>query len=252
MMDKKNDYQFYVCIVAGDNPKKLMEPYDKNLKMEPYVIYKYEDAGALKKLYIEDYKNELNNSTSDLEREYILESIRDLEEMSDDDFYYEISDGMIIDAKTGDAMSDKNKNGKWNTYTMGKIFSEPFLTKDGREVFQARKGDVDWEKIHLSGQKLYERTWEMVMENSEPQDENEKMIYENMHDKIRYFNKFETKENYVISNTSFWGYAFLSEETGWQDASEIEDQFVWMKNFYDVYIKYLSDDTLLTIYECKK
>ena len=64
--------------------------------------------------------------------------------------------------------------------------------------------------------------------------------------------KFENKENYVISNTAFWGYAFLSDMTGWQDASDTEDQFVWMNNFYNLFIKNLPEDTLLTIYECVK
>ena len=73
-----------------------------------------------------------------------------------------------------------------------------------------------------------------------------------MKDKQAYFEKFETKENYITSNTAFWGYAFLSDITGWLDAEDIEDQFVWMSNFYDLYIKNLPDDTLLTIYECKK
>jgi hypothetical protein len=73
-----------------------------------------------------------------------------------------------------------------------------------------------------------------------------------MKDKETYFKKFETKENYVISNTAFWGYAFLSEKTGWVDASDTNDQFVWMSEYYNMFIKNLPDDTLLTIYECKK
>lgn len=126
----------------------------------------------------------------------------------------------------------------------------PFLTKDGIECFQARKSDVDWPKIHLNGGHIYERAWEMVMEGSKPEDDYEKQIYENMKDKTAYFEKFENKENYVISSTAFWGYAFLSEITGWQEASSMDDQFTWMRNFYDVFIKNLPDDTLLTIYEC--
>ena len=63
---------------------------------------------------------------------------------------------------------------------------------------------------------------------------------------------FVTKENYVISNTAFWGYAFVSEKTGWMDADDAEDQFAWMSTFYDLYIKNLDDDTLLTIFECTK
>jgi hypothetical protein len=92
----------------------------------------------------------------------------------------------------------------------------------------------------------------MVMDNSAPNNEDEKVLYDNMKDKTSYFEKFEAKENYITSNTAFWGYAFLSEKTGWIDATDIEDQFAWMSNFYDVFIKNLSEDTKLTIYECTK
>ena len=90
------------------------------------------------------------------------------------------------------------------------------------------------------------------MENSLPNDEHEKTLFDNMKDKITYFKKFETKENYVTSNTAFWAYAFLSDIIGWVDAEEEENQFTWMSNFYDIFIKNLPDDTILTIYECRK
>lgn len=251
-MMTNEDYQHFVCIVAGENPKKLMEEYDKNKKVEPYIVYRYADAEKIKQLYLKNYEAELKNCKDDFEKEYIETTIHDLKEMSSDDFYYEITDGLIIDEDTGDASSDVNKNGKWGYYQLGKIFSLPFLTKDGREVFQARKKDIDWEKIHLKGGDVYARAWEMVMDGSKPKDDYEQLIYDNMHDKKAYFEKFETKENYVISNTAFWGYAFLSEMTGWQDASETEDQFVWMCNYYKLFIENLDDNTLLTIYECQK
>lgn len=247
-----SDYQHFVCIVAGDNPQKLMSEYDKNKKVTPYLVYKYTDAEALKQLYLTNYKKELESCKDDFEKEYIETTIKDLEEMSTDDFYYEITDGLIIDEDTGNALSDVNKKGRWGHYQLGKIFSLPFLTKDGREVFQARKKDIDWQNIHLKGGDIYARAWEMVMDGSKPKDDYEQLIYDNMHDKKTYFEKFENKENYVISNTAFWGYAFLSEITGWQDASNTEDQFVWMRNYYDLFIKNLDDDTLLTIYECIK
>ena len=154
--------------------------------------------------------------------------------------------------QTGDAYTRKNDEGKWSSYNIGKLFSMPFLTKDGREVFQARKSEIDWPHIHLNGGDIYARAWEMVMDASDPRNDYEWTIYENMKDKRTYFEKFETKENYVTSNTAFWGYAFLSDKTGWIDASAEEDQFAWMSNFYDMFIKNLPNDTLLTIYECKK
>lgn len=253
-MMKGEDYQHFVCIVAGDSPEMLMKEYDSNLKIKPYIVYKYKDAKKLKASYIKVYENALKEEVNPGQIAYIKMTIQDISEMTDDEFYESIiGDGdYIIDEKIGDAYSDKNANGKWSSYNLGKLFSIPFLTNDGREVFQAVKKDINWEKIHLNGSAIYERAWEMVVDASAPKTDYEKVIYENMRDKLAYFQKFETKENYVISNTAFWGYAFLSEKTGWVDASDEADQFGWMSSFYDVFIKNLPEDTLLTIYECRK
>ena len=249
-----DDYQHFVCIVAGDNPEMLMSEYDKNTKVKPHLVFKFKDAKKLKDSYIRVYENALKEELNPGQREYIKLTIQDISETDEVEFYESLVEDneLTVDEKTGDAYSDKNEKGKWSSYNLGKIFSIPFLTKDGREVFQAKKQDIDWGKIHLNGSEIYERAWEMVMEEQKPHNDYEQTIYDNMKDKRAYFEKFETKENYVISNTAFWGYAFVSDKTGWMDASEEEDQFAWMSNFYDMFIRNLPDDTLLTIYECRK
>lgn len=252
-MMTNDDYQHFVCIVASDNPEAIIKEYDKNLKKDPYVKYFYKDAKKLHQNYITVYENILKTSTDDtFDKEELQFIIDDLKSMTDDEFFEDLTIELDIDEKTGDAYTTENANGKFSSYRIGKLFSIPFLTKDGREVFQCKKSDIDWDKIHLSGGEIYKRAWEMVMEKSEPENDYEQKIFENMQDKTTYFQKFESKENYIVSNTAFWGYAFLSEERGWMDASDVESQFVWMSNFYDLFIKHLSDDTLLTIYECRK
>lgn len=251
-MMTKDDYQHYVCVVAGENPEKLMSPYDSTKEVEPYIKYYYKDAKKIKEKYIEVYNGILNNENETIDKETLGDIISDLQDMSVEEFYEQLTEGLVISEKTGDAYSTENRNGKYNSFQIGKLFSIPFLLKGGREVFQAKKSDINWDKIHLSGGDIYRRAWEMVIDKSEPENDYEKQIYENMKDKETYFRKFETKENYVISNTAFWGYAFLSEKTGWMDASEVESQFEWMSNYYDLFIKNLPDDTLLTIYECRK
>ena len=239
-MMTENDYRHFVCIVAGENPDSLMKEYDSKSKTTPKVIYRYSDLDKVKQTFISEYEERLKYCTNELEEQYIKDSIYDLKEMSVDDFAFDLTDSedrYYIDDETGDIMTDCNPNGRWSYFQLGKAFSLPFLTFDGREIFQSLKKDIDWNKIHLSGKRVYERVWEMVMENSTPNDEHEEVLYENMKDKEFYFKKFETKENYVISNTAFWGYAFLSEKTGWIDAEDVEDQFEWMSNFYKDIIK---------------
>jgi len=249
-----DDYQHFVCIVAGERPSELMAEYDKNKEVTPYLVYKYKDAKKIKQSFIKVYEAALKEDMSPSQKEYIKLTIEDLTDEDDDEFYNDLveDNGFDVDEKTGDAYSNKNKDGKWSSYNLGKMFCLPFLTKDGKEVFQAKKGEIDWPHIHLNGGSIYARAWEMVMEKSLPTTEYEMTIYENMKDKRAYFEKFGSKDNYVTSNTAFWGYAFLSETTGWIDASDEPDQFAWMSNFYDLFIKNLPDDTLLTIYECRK
>lgn len=251
-MMTNDDYQHFVCIVAGDNPDELMKPYDRREEEEPYVRYHYKDATKIKEKYIELYEGILNSDEETIDKEELEDIVNDLKEMSVEEFYEELTEGLTIDDETGDAISTENRQGMFSYYELGKWLSVPFLLKGGREVFQAKKSDINWDKIHLGGGDIYRKTWEMVMEGVEPSTDYEKTIYDNMKDKETYFKKFETKENYVVSNTAFWGYAFLSEKTGWVDASDTNDQFVWMSEYYNMFIKNLPDDTLLTIYECKK
>jgi hypothetical protein len=252
-MMTNDDYQHFVCIVAGDNPIELMAPYDKNKKEEPYIKYRFKDARKIKNKYIEIYEGVLNNEEETIDKDSLKEIISDLKEMTIEEFYEDLTKGLEISKETGDAYSTENLNGHYTFYEIGKLFSVPFLTKDGREVFQSKKSEIDWDKIHLGNCDIYKRAWEMVMEDSEPTTDYEKVIFENMKDKIAYFQKFENKDNYVISSTAFWSYAFVSDKTGWMDASESNNsQFTWMSCFYDIFIKPLPDDTLLTIYECKR
>jgi hypothetical protein len=251
-MMTKDDYQHFVCIVAGNDPEKLLEQFDKTIKVEPYIVYHYADAAKLKQAYVDSYKESKNAKVSDDVKQVIDLTIKEIEKMAVDDFYYELTKDYDLDDKTGDAISDVNPKGRFSYCRLGKMFSVPFLTKDGKETFQTIKSNVNWDVMHGGNTEVYKRAWEMVMEGSEPTNANEEHIFENMKDKTTYFEKFETKENYVTSNTAFWGYAFLSEDIGWVDADDVPDQFVWMSMFYDTFIKNLPEDTQLSIYECVK
>ena len=72
-----DDYRHFVCIVAGDNPSELMEPYDKNKKVEPYIVYRYSDAEEIRQRYIESYRLMLTQDNCEFEKEYINEMILD-------------------------------------------------------------------------------------------------------------------------------------------------------------------------------
>ena len=68
-MMTNDDYQHFVCIVAGDNPEELVSPYNKNNEEEPYVKYRFKDAEKIKTKYIEIYEGILNNNNETIDRE---------------------------------------------------------------------------------------------------------------------------------------------------------------------------------------
>lgn len=248
-----DEYNHFVCIVASENPEALMATYNKALKTDKYIKYKKEDAEKLKEINTQFLRTLVDNADENSKPLY-ENMLLECEEQDLEDFFYDLmlqSNGEF-DEETGDIVSTENPNGKWASYQLGRAFSIPFYTLDGKEVFQARKKDIDWDKMHLFNQEPYKIAWETVMEGKEPETETEKTIYENMKNRVAYFKKFGSKENYIISCTAFWAYAFLSEATGWVELEDDMNQFDWMSGFYDKFIRPLPDDMLLTIYECRK
>lgn len=245
------DFKHFVCIVADDNPEEFIKEFSYNKLVPAYIKYKKEEAPALRQDLVD--KAKATPIYDEDEKQELQEYIDFVSNMSDEDIIKVIAEkeGDIVD-KQGNIVSEKNPEGKYTYYKIGKMFSMPFITLDGKEQFQAKKNEIDWEKIHLNGGHIYERVWEMVIDGDGWKDDYEHQIFENMKDKTTYLKKFGTKENYMLSNTAFWGYAFLSKETGWLDARNEESQFKWMKEYYDRFIKDLPEDTLLTIFECTK
>lgn len=245
-----DNYNFFETIVAGENPQELMKPYDKKIKVDEYIVYKFEDAKKLKEKTISVYNNILLTDIPEVTKEYYKDEINDLKEMSDEDAFFYLTYDYTYD-ENNNAVSRDNPNGKYSFYQTGKLFSVPFITNDCREIYQARKGEIDWNKMHLNGTEIYEIAWDMVMNNRKPRTDYEKQIYENMKNRTAYFQSFGNKENYIIHSTAFWAYAFV-DENGWYELESDINQFDWVSNFYEKFIEPLDDNILLTIYECKK
>lgn len=241
----------FIVIVAGENHEELIAKYGPDVKVEPYTVFEYSRAEEYRQNKITFYEKLLeNDGISEDQRIYITECIKDWKEMDIMDFYLELTEGLELDEKTGNAISSENPDLKYVQCNVARKFAYPFILKDGSEVFSAKKGDIDWSKVHLADARAYEVAWDTVMEGKTPETDDEKAIYENMKERKYYFEIFGNRENYIKSNTAFWGYAFLSEETGWVELDNTIPQFEWVSDYYDRFIKPLPDKTLLTKYEC--
>lgn len=242
-------YRHFTLIIAGDNPEELLKEYDSKKEIERYCVYRFSDAQKLydKKILF------LRKLVETYPDNFIFKSELEYYEGIDHiDFFLELTEGLDIDEETGDAYSTENPNGKYYGAVLGGNFALPLIKKDGTETYQCNKGDVNWDEIHLKNGSIYEAAWDMVMGDKKPETEEEKIVYENMKNRTSYFEFYQNKENYVLSNTSFFGYAFLSQETGWVELDDAVNQIDWVRNFYDRFIVPLSDDTTISVYECTR
>lgn len=246
--------KFFSLLVVGDNPEELLEKYDGNKKVNPYVKYKFDDAGKLKKNAIKligkIIESKDDAQLSDAVVEYLKERKKSIASLSDFEYYNAITNGMEYN-ENGDAISYDNPDAKWKTYNIGKNFSIPFkLFNRDEQVFQAENKDIDWNYLNTCNEKLYELAWKLFHNEVEPQNDKEKEIQNNVLGQGNYFSRFKSMEEYVIYSSRYWTNAIL-DETGWYDMDG-KDTYKWIANFHDKYIKKLGPNVKLTIYECTK
>ena len=247
--------KFFSVMVVGENPKEIMDKYGADLKVAPYIKYRYLDA----KKYQTTAIKALSKLLEDADKIGIAPNIKEalelrldsLNRMSSFEYYQELTNGMYYD-ENGNALSEKNPNAKWNTCRIGRNFSLPLILKDSSETYSARAKDVNWEAMNMANSSTYNSAWEVVVEGREPNDDLERAIYESMKDKTTYFSNFKSKEDYVTYSTAYWNYAYVDEDNGWLDADNVcnGDETAWINGFYEKFISNLNPNSLVTIFEC--
>ena len=277
-------FEHFVLLVAGENPEEKFAQYNAAAEIEPYVLYKKSDAGEMRKHAMEYFKNsaeqcdeeikkiidnlDLSEAKTDEEKERLVEQntiginkmkaffearLEELENFDDDeDFFNSLAEGKEVDAE-GNIIGRHNPDGKFSTIRVAGVFANPFRLHDGTEVYSAKKGDINWDAIHLAlpAVNTYTRLWDMCVDGDEPKNDIEKEMWLNMKERKDYFLNFENKDEFVASNTAFWAFAFIDPDGKYVDFEESgQKQFDWMTSFYEKFIEPLSDDTLLTLYEC--
>ena len=243
--------RFFSVMVVGDDPTAILEKYDISKKVEPYVKYRFLQAEKYKNTAIKVSQKLLEDASLAMinpqVKSALEENVKRLKMLSPFDYYKQLTEGMYYN-EDGDALTDKNPDGKWKTAHIGRNFSLPLILTNGKESYSARCSDVDWSKMHLNNQDVYRATWEMVMEGRKPQTEEENTIYNAMKDKDVYFSKFKDKEAYVNYSTAYWNFAYV-DENGWFDMNDWDEQ-EWINTFYDRFVTKIGDEKLITIYEC--
>lgn len=181
----------------------------------------------------------------------------------------------------------ENPNSKWDWYQIGARWAGMLKLKEGVKaekapnfsygwdeeekqkvldsnvVDQARNSNIDWESMTTPSEDEIEtqgRFWELIVDGEEPKNEKEEeIIRHNFYRPEYYSEKYKTKEVFIKAMTSFSTYAVLVDgewkaagEMGWFGVSHDDgDEKVNMEiNFYDMFIKDLSDDAMITVVDC--
>lgn len=251
---------FRTVLVIGDNPEEIIQKYNADNITGKKLFLKREDAKKHKQSKIRLLKENLNiPQFTEQQKELTREYIEILSDMTDLEYFLDVTEGCSYDEKTGDAYKEFNPDAYYKSVrSPQKVFEidgeesgfcNPFRLKDDYISYSSYKKDIDWTLNHLHNKHVYEITWDMVLNGKKPRTEAEHTIYNNMKNRKGYFNNFKDKNDFVSYCTSFWTYGVATEEH-YEDADELgTDMNSWIKNFYDKYIKNLPEDTLLTIYE---
>lgn len=258
---------FRTVMVVGNNADDLIKKYDLDTKVEPYVKLKRSDSSNAQKkhLYlIDSILNSKDITLTDKQREVYKQIYLDIKEMDDAEYFEHITEGCTYDEETGDAMSTVNPNAYYqhainpqkrlDATNEEHDFVNPFILKplegekEGEVIsYVAQKSEIDWGRMHMYNTKIYERAWEMCVDDDDPKDTQEEIIKKNMQNRIDYFDNFDTKEDYVMHSCSFWCYGYL-DKNGYKELDHTISDKEWVKTYYDRFVKPIKEDEIISLY----
>jgi hypothetical protein len=232
------------------------------------------------------YAEECNNNEGHLK--YISEDFPKKLEMNDEEIYAEATKYYEEEelGPNGEVLSTYNPDSKWDWYEVGGRYAGRIAVKEGVEIDEpnfswgwdadsiakvtangtktdsAYKKDIDFSQMHRTEEDYQSsiRYWELIVEGAEPKNEEEKeRIKFSFYKPEFYLERYKNKETYAECNSSFAMWAVVKDgvwyEKGqmgwWAMSNETNDEAVdWDLNFFDRFIKNLSEDTLITVVDC--
>lgn len=239
---------------------KVMEPFDENLEVGPYISETVDDIIKLKATRIEHIKEQLakskklTNARDLLWEKETKERLKEIEDMSDEEWYHEQTEDRILDEK-GNVISTYNPDSKWDWYVIGGRWEGCIPLKNGKTSNQTKVKNVRITPTPseiTAAKKLYEEYQKMATTN----DQSKKSIGFIFSD----FDTNQSEEDFVKQTTSFGFYAFLDKEGEWHQRAECgswgtesdvtEDMYSWMTKFVERFISPLDSDDILVMVDC--
>lgn len=262
----------FAVLVIGENIENQLQPYHEFECTgidDEYIID--QDITQETKEEYEDKKDEYNTFEEYLEDWYGIDPEEEKYSRIEKD-----NNGNIIKV-----IKRTNPNYKWDWWEIGGRYSGLLQLKKGAKGYlaerhfgvsieyhkalkeenktdQALKGYIDFSPDKKEIERL-KRFWEVFIEGDEPKNEIEEKYKFQIYNKKFYIDRYKTKEYYIKTSSEFSTYAVVKDsvwyakgEMGWFACSSEthEESRDWDDNFYDIWIKDLPDNTLLTVVDC--
>lgn len=268
-------------LVIGENPEKLLAPFDENKRVKGYmkecwcVNHEAKNAGfhaaeavkpfeQIRKEYHalpEDQKTDAKWKEVVGDYEAIEKKVIEAHPM------FQKPDPKCTDCKgTGQHKTTYNPKSKWDWYELGGRWTGYFLLKAGAkgkvgrpgvmtapstnplEADQARKCDIDWEGMKQRDRETAEKSWAEFQADLAKPDSSAHFMWG--------IKKGMTKEEYVASRSHPSTFAVLKDgvfyekgSMGWRGiVTNEKDQAKWEAEF-DKLLKELPESTLLSVYD---
>lgn len=228
----------FTVLVVGDSPEDRLAPFQEN------------NMGDCPEEYLEffDVTEKYQKQYQEIKQDY-----------SSFDAFMSDCTGYEVDPKTLKYGYWENPRAKWDWYLLGGRWSGYFLLTDGSRADAALNGTIDWQAMTA------EKAFKAKSDYSELEA---KIATDLNHNAARAWFEFgvasiknndnftlESKESYIARCSTVATFAVLiggtwyEREGGWSAVVTEEESNKWNSKFISL-IESLSNDTLLSLYDC--
>jgi len=260
----------FTVLVIGEDPEKLLEPFDENLEVPEYVKLTRASARKERVAEIRDLKRKLKKDPERKNMVFFKEKLVEIEEMSDEDYFkHKVRFHGSFNEK-GEPLTTYNPKSQWDWFQIGGRWIGAFYLKHGAKAAamstpsrlgatsrdymdratdtmrcdSARLRDIDWDRMFEESKKEYEEGWDRYQEALKTMKP--EVLGTNMTETKQAYMKKARKERVLIA------YAVLTEDGEWHvpGPDDEDDRKEWDAKFWERFIKPLGPNTKLTMVDC--
>ena len=209
---------------------ELLEPYDENLPVEPYVKFMRQEAINYARRYY------------------------GAEQLSDEDCWKMVAQGCETDEE-GNIYSTYNQSSRWDWWEIGGRWKGSLLL-NGNKVDSGRIGDLDFSIDEKAYNKAL-RFWDVAVDHkpAEPGEDFCSFYNENYYQKV-----YGDRETYARCMAQFSSFAVLLPDGSWYERGSMgwfgfsdethEETREWEENYKARFLDGADENLLITVIDC--